>query len=90
MDKATRRMPVCDAIKLVLARMDSHPHEFRKYNENGGVNSKYGRWVEIVGSLTKGDGYNAKEKYLYNRKLRAIRTEEAHERVMKYLLTGGK
>lgn len=90
MDKATRRLPVCPAIQLLLARMDSHPHEFRKYNTNGGHNPLHGRWAEIVGSMSKGDGYNAKEKYLYNRKLRAIRTEEAHERIMKYMLTGDK
>ena len=90
MDKTTRRLPVCEAIKLLLARMDSHPEEFRKYSGGGGHNSKFGKWMDLIGGTNGDSHYNAKEKYLIKRKLRAIRTQEAHERLMKALLTGVK
>lgn len=89
MDKTTRRLPVCDAIKLLLARMDSHPEEFRKHQATGSKR-RFSDWTDVIGGMNADSGYNAKEKYLFKRKLRAIRTQEAHERMMKALLTGDK
>ena len=78
------------AVALVLARMDSHPHEFRKYRQdhkpgNNILNPVFSVWAELL-PRTKDSFMTSHERALYERKLREIRMEEAHERIMRHLL----
>jgi len=69
-----------DAVKLLLARMDSHPEEFKI---GGGV---HGRWVNHIDIIS--DFGNSTDKAALEAKLRDIIMAEAHEQVMDELLNG--
>lgn len=79
-------------VSLVIARMESHPKEFYKFdptrmnttNTNTTViGARINQFLESTKSL-----WNREEKRLYNLALRKVRMGEAHERLMAILLTG--
>lgn len=81
-------MVVHPMVRLLVARMESHPHEFYRYvpgkgtmPNNNKVNVTCGQSIEHTKSL-----WNRKEKRLYNMALREVRLEEAHHRLMAVLL----
>lgn len=70
-----------DVVKLLLARMESHPEEFRVAEA-----PFHDRWYEHVNAI---NAYgNEADKAALNAKLRDIRMAETHERVMDELLNG--
>lgn len=70
-----------DAVKLLLARMDSHPEEFR-FKEGG----YHDRWYNHISAInTYG---NETDKAAINAKIRDIRMAEVHEQVMEELCNG--
>lgn len=62
-------------VKLLLARMDSHPEEFKS-------DTRWARHYQVYKTH-----WNGTEKRLFSNKLRAIRMQEMHEKIMKELLT---
>lgn len=84
-------LEVHPAVQLLIARMESHPQEFYRYNPktptttspNG---SKVTNAVTQALEHTKGL-WNRKEKRLFNMALRKVRLEEFHVRLMAALLT---
>jgi len=79
-------------VALILARMESHPTEFYKYdparlnatNTNPNpMGLRINQFLESTKPL-----WNREEKRLYNLALRKVRMGEAHERLMAILLTG--
>jgi hypothetical protein len=69
-----------DAVKLLLARMDSHPEEFKIGGEF------HGRWVQHIDIIS--DFGNSTDKAALEAKLRDIIMGEVHEQVMDELLNG--
>ena len=68
-------------VRLLLARMESHPEEFRVAEE-----PFHDRWYDHVNGV---NAYgNEADKAALNAKLRDIRLGEVHERVMDELLNG--
>jgi hypothetical protein len=65
-----------DVVKLLVARMESHPEEFS-------LNS---RWYEIIGEIRTWG--NEADKAAIDVSLREIRLKEAHEDAMDELLNG--
>ena len=73
-----------DVVKLMLARMESHPEEFRADQSDYALHDA--RWWK---SLTMIRDYGSKEeKALINAKLREIQLQQAHEWAMDELLNG--
>lgn len=70
-----------DAVKLLLARMESHPEEFRV-----GGKPYSDRWDEHVSDIQAFG--NAVDTAALNAKLRDIRLNEIHERVVEELCSG--
>lgn len=70
-----------DVVKLLLARMESHPEEFRV-----GGKPYSDRWDEHVSGIQAFG--NAVDTAALDAKLRDIRLGEIHERVMDELLNG--
>jgi hypothetical protein len=70
-----------DAVKLLIARMESHPEEFRV-----GDAPFHDRWYDHVNSI-QAFGSEA-DKAAISAGLREIRLGETHERVMDELLNG--
>lgn len=66
-----------DVVKLLLARMESHPEEFER-----GMH----RWADTIGEICEW-GNEADKAAIYAR-LRNIRLGEAHEDMMEELLNG--
>lgn len=62
-------------VKLLLARMDSHPEEFADDT----------RWAHKYQHYKS--HWNPTEKRLFNTKMRAIRMNAMHEKLIKELLT---
>lgn len=84
-------LPVHAFVRLLIARMESHPQEFHIYDaRSSGANfapnadKKYREWNTVVGS-TKGL-WNREEKKLYNIALRQVRMDEMYSRMMASLL----
>lgn len=67
-----------EVVKLLVARMESHPEEFER--------SAGGRWYGTIGDITEWG--NETDKAAMNAKLRDIRLQEAHEDMMDELLNG--
>lgn len=65
-------------VKLLLARMESHPEEFTRSIES--------RWYDTITEIT--DYGNETDKAAINAKLRDIRLNEAHEDAMDELCNG--
>ena len=85
-------MEIHPVVALILARMESHPKEFYKFDParlnaaNTNPNQmglRINQFLESTKSL-----WNREEKRLYNLALRKVRMGEAHERLMAILLTG--
>jgi hypothetical protein len=70
-----------DVVKLLLARMESHPEEF-KFRRGG----YHERWYEYINSINEYG--NKADKFAINEKMRNIRLAEVHEQVMDELLNG--
>lgn len=65
-------------VKLLLARMESHPEEFKSYVR--------GRWDDVVNEITEYG--NETDKAAINAKLRDIRLDEAHADALDELCNG--
>lgn len=85
-------LEVHPVVALILARMESHPKEFYKFDPTrmGTTNTnptligaRINQFLEGTKSL-----WNREEKRLYNLALRKVRMTEAHERIMALLLSG--
>jgi len=70
-----------EVVKLLLARMESHPEEF-KFRRGG----YHQRWYDHVNSINEYG--NEADKAAINAKMRDIRLAEVHEQVMDELLNG--
>lgn len=70
-----------DVVKLLIARMESHPEEFKIAEE-----PFHDRWYDHVNSVEAFG--NEADKAAIKAKLRDIRLGETHERVMDELLNG--
>ena len=70
-----------DVVKLLLARMESHPEEF-KFTRGG----YHQRWYDHINSINEYG--NKADKTALNAKLRDIRLTEIHEQVMDELCNG--
>ena len=66
--------PVHPGVRLLLARMDSHPEEF--------TNDQ--RWANLYQHYKS--HWNGTEKKRFNVKMREIRMQAMHEKLMKELL----
>jgi len=71
-DEETQEGEVHPAVQLLLARMDSHPEEFK--------NHRWERYYE-----TSRQHWNATEKRLFKAKIREIGMQTLHENLMKEL-----
>ena len=70
-----------DVVKLLLARMESHPEEFRlKQGRN------HSRWFDHINAVNSYG--NEVDKAALNAKLRDLRLSEIHEQVMDELCNG--
>lgn len=70
-----------DVVKLLLARMESHPEEF-KFTRGG----YHQRWYDYINSINEYG--NEADKAAINAKMRDIRLAEVHEQVMDELCNG--
>lgn len=70
-----------DVVKLLLARMESHPEEFKF--KRGGYHQ---RWYDYINSINEYG--NEADKAAINAKMRDIRLAEVHEQVMDELCNG--
>jgi hypothetical protein len=70
-----------DAVKLLLARMESHPEEFR-FKESG----YHDRWYNHISSINSYG--NEADKAALAEKTRDIRMAEVHEQIMEELCNG--
>lgn len=70
-----------DAVKLLLARMDSNPEEF-KFKDP----SYHDRWYNHISAVNSYG--NEADKAALNAKIRDIRMAEVHEQIMDELLNG--
>lgn len=90
-------LEVHPVVALLLARMESHPQEFYRYNSdprqsarNTAINlNPIGQATSQMLEHTK-SLWNRREKRLYNMALRKVRLEEAHTRMMRILLGDNK
>lgn len=80
-------------ISLIVSRMESNPEDFYVYHYTTAgnktalalsINTKSAEWNSIIEN-SKGL-WNRKEKWLFNRALRAVRMNESHMRAMRKLL----
>jgi hypothetical protein len=85
-------LPVHDFVRLLVARMESHPEEFYKFDaKSSGANfppnshKRYREWNGLTES-TRGL-WNREEKRLYNIALRYVRMDEMYKRMLASLLT---
>lgn len=74
-----------DVVKLMLARMDSHPEEFEGSGD-GFVTDDVDRWWKPLVAIR--DFGSEEENALIKAKLREIRLQKAHETAMDELLNG--
>lgn len=74
-----------DVVKLILARMDSHPEEFGGSGDDF-ITDDVDRWWKPLVAIR--DFGSEEEKALINAKLRVIRLQKAHETAMDELLNG--
>lgn len=78
-------------IELLIARMESNPQEFYRFDPTRSFgstmpnNTKMTTPVSLTIEHTK-SLWNRKEKRLYNMALRKVRMQEAHERLMAAIL----
>lgn len=73
-------------IEMLLARMDSHPDEFKPNVFKGG---DYGRWTtEIIEVLGKTTEFSEEERDAVRTKVTKLRREEFTQHVMKKLING--
>ena len=84
-------LEVCEAVKLVLQRMDSNPDEFLDPTDHDPFGHQHNRWSTLMerhwNSLTVAEQTMLKEK---KKKLRVNRArKEFHDAVVKELLVGG-
>lgn len=89
--ESEKGMEVHPAVSLIIARMESNPHEFYRYDpsrppphttpNNNKMSMTLNQTLEHTKSL-----WNRKEKRLYNIALRKVRMQEAHEHMMSVLL----
>ena len=70
-----------DAVKLLLARMDSHPEEFR-FKEG----AYHDRWYNHISAINSYG--NEADKAALNAKIRDVRMAEVHEQVIEELCNG--
>ena len=70
-----------DAVKLLLARMDSHPEEFRLKDP-----SYHDRWYNHMSAINSYG--NEADIAALNAKVRDIRMAEIHEQIMDEMLNG--
>lgn len=84
-------LPVHDFVRLLVARMESNPQEFYKFDvRSSGTNfapntdKRHREWLPLVES-TKGL-WNREEKRLYNIAMRQVRMDEMYSRMMASLL----
>lgn len=79
------------AITLLLARMESHPEEFYKYDSRNpkmfGNNPNTKGATLLANAENTKSVWNREEKRLFNLALRKVRMEELHKRLMAHLLT---
>lgn len=86
-----RDMPISDFIKLLCDRMDHHPQEFYRLRQNGSTTIANAKWREFETLLETVKGsWNARERKEVAIRLREIRMQEAHERLMRLIMQGGK
>ena len=84
-------MEVHPMVSLLVARMESNPQEFYRYDPSRGpVNTAAngGRMATHINQTIEHTKalWNRKEKRLFNIALRKVRMGEAHERLMALLL----
>lgn len=85
-------MEVHPAVSLLIARMESNPQEFYRFDPSKltmqatNPSKVMGTTNQIIGDTKS--LWNRKEKRLYNIALRKVRMAEAHERLMAMLLAG--
>ena len=89
--ESEKGMEVHPAVSLVIARMESHPKEFYKYDPNRPAPATMINGNRMLTTLTQTlehtkSLWNRKEKRLFNLALRKVRMQEAHERLMATLL----
>jgi hypothetical protein len=70
-----------DAVKLLIARMDSHPEEFKLKDP-----SYHDRWYNHISAINSYG--NEADVAALNAKIRDIRMAEVHERIMEELCNG--
>jgi hypothetical protein len=70
-----------DAVKMLLARMESHPEEFR-FKEG----AYHDRWYNHISAVNSCG--NETDKAALNAKIRDVRMAEIHEQVMDELCNG--
>lgn len=70
-----------DAVKMLLARMESHPEEFR-FKEG----AYHDRWYNHISAVNSYG--NEADKAALNAKIRDVRMAEVHEQVMEELCNG--
>ena len=70
-----------DAVKLLLARMDSHPEEFKLKDP-----SYHDRWYNHISAINSYG--NEADVAALNAKIRDVRMAEVHERIMEELCNG--
>jgi hypothetical protein len=70
-----------DAVKILLARMESHPEEFR-FKEG----AYHDRWYNHISAVNSYG--NEADKAALNAKIRDVRMAEVHEQVMDELCNG--
>lgn len=80
-------------IELLVARMESNPKEFYRFDSSRGPQSTHpnnNRVTTMCNQTLEGTKalWNRKEKRIYNVALRKVRMAEAHERLMATLLSG--
>lgn len=88
---AEEGLEVHPVVTLLIARMESHPKEFYRYNPSQsarGTTPNPHPMMQATSQLMEHTKslWNRKEKRLYNLALRKVRLEEAHERMMRLLL----
>jgi hypothetical protein len=70
-----------DAVKLLIARMDSHPEEFKLKDP-----SYHDRWYNHISAINSYG--NEADVAALNAKIRDVRMAEVHERIMEELCNG--
>ena len=70
-----------DAVKMLLARMESHPEEFR-FKEG----AYHDRWYNHISAVNSYG--NEADKAALNAKIRDVRMAEVHEQVIEELCSG--